>query len=352
MYEWEDVKRVRDEANIIEISKFFQLNVSKKGKTYFVPCPFHADWEGDGGSCALNPEIRAYHCFACGAKGNTIDFVEGVFGLHSATSYSDAVRRTHEICGMTFPLRLAKHSSSTHNLLHEFLEENFGEYDEIENEAYLIRETADLARFPQDAKDKFHKVYTGKVCFPVVCAYSRVCDSFVLIERNSKKYIGLFCAESKHLDFSITTTRGKFSTGLALNGKPSPDEEAYPLFETYLNFENPLDYEIALSNEIPAKFGVWAINTKFPKFKVQNGHIPCMIQVHFGDSPSSIQRFQESITPYWLAMQAHFAEVESLCQLDDPVASLASLFKGNAEEYLPKQFELQPKQKKQIYTML
>ncbi|MDA9818140.1 DNA primase, partial [Flavobacteriaceae bacterium] len=49
-----------------------RVNLSKKGKEFQAPCPFHSEKTP---SFTVSPEKGFYHCFGCGAHGNAIGFV-------------------------------------------------------------------------------------------------------------------------------------------------------------------------------------------------------------------------------------------------------------------------------------
>ena len=71
--------------NIVDvISDFYELR--KVGKEYQCLCPFHDDRHL--GSFSINPVKNIYHCFACGAHGNSIEFLM----RHESLSYPDALR--------------------------------------------------------------------------------------------------------------------------------------------------------------------------------------------------------------------------------------------------------------------
>lgn len=68
----DDVKRVKAEAHICDIARAGGKRVTKKGQFHFIVCPFHADSEGDGGSCSLTPSRNIFHCFACLPAGEAV----------------------------------------------------------------------------------------------------------------------------------------------------------------------------------------------------------------------------------------------------------------------------------------
>ncbi len=57
--------------DIVEVISSF-LNVERKGSNYIASCPFHDEKTP---SFIISPSKQIYHCFGCGAKGDSIQFV-------------------------------------------------------------------------------------------------------------------------------------------------------------------------------------------------------------------------------------------------------------------------------------
>lgn len=78
MATWIDFKAVKDAARFEPVLERYGLELTKKGSELTGLCPFHEDSKP---SFSVNTEKRLFHCFACKAKGNILDFVakkEGV----------------------------------------------------------------------------------------------------------------------------------------------------------------------------------------------------------------------------------------------------------------------------------
>lgn len=68
------------------VSKYVkQMKITKKNQ-YVCLCPFHDD---KNPSFGVNDEKGLYHCFSCGAKGNTIGFVMAI----EQVPYKEAVTK-------------------------------------------------------------------------------------------------------------------------------------------------------------------------------------------------------------------------------------------------------------------
>lgn len=79
------IERVKDAANIVAvISEYIPLK--KQGVYYVGVCPFHDDHHP---SMKVAPNRGTYHCYACGAHGDAIKFVQEM----DKVSFPEAVRR-------------------------------------------------------------------------------------------------------------------------------------------------------------------------------------------------------------------------------------------------------------------
>ena len=79
------VERIMTAQNIVDvIGDFYHL--SRKGKEYQCLCPFHDDRHI--GSFSVSPVKNIFHCFSCGAHGNSVEFLM----RHERLSYPDALR--------------------------------------------------------------------------------------------------------------------------------------------------------------------------------------------------------------------------------------------------------------------
>ena len=68
----QEINHIKSSVDIVDvISKYVSL--SPKGKNYFGTCPFHDD---KSPSMSVSKEKQIYTCFACGATGNVIKFIQ------------------------------------------------------------------------------------------------------------------------------------------------------------------------------------------------------------------------------------------------------------------------------------
>ncbi len=99
----EEVAEVRRRADIADIIGRY-LTVQKRGREYRAICPFHDDHDP---SLHINPDMRIYKCFVCGAGGNVFTFVQN----YENVSFPEAVEKVADLIG--YPLTVkADHTAA------------------------------------------------------------------------------------------------------------------------------------------------------------------------------------------------------------------------------------------------
>ena len=66
------IQRIKDANNIVDVVGE-RLTLHKAGVNYIATCPFHSD---KSPSLTISPTKQIYKCFACGAGGDVIKFVQ------------------------------------------------------------------------------------------------------------------------------------------------------------------------------------------------------------------------------------------------------------------------------------
>ena len=99
MYSSDLIESVLRSADIVAVVSSY-INVEKHGRSHLAVCPFHDD---SNPSLNISQEKQIFKCFACGAGGNAITFVQ----RFERISYPEAVRKVAEIAGFSDP-RLAE----------------------------------------------------------------------------------------------------------------------------------------------------------------------------------------------------------------------------------------------------
>ncbi len=82
-------------ADIVSVISSY-IPVIQKGRSYLAVCPFHDD---KNPSLNISREKRIYKCFACGAGGNAITFIE----KYEKISFDEAVRKLAATIGFNDP---------------------------------------------------------------------------------------------------------------------------------------------------------------------------------------------------------------------------------------------------------
>ena len=88
----EDVERVRDHADIVQIIGE-HVNLRRVGSDWRGPCPFH---QGTHRNFSVSPKKRMYYCFVCHEGGDVFNFLQKRLGL----DWPSAVRSVAEKSGI------------------------------------------------------------------------------------------------------------------------------------------------------------------------------------------------------------------------------------------------------------
>ena len=76
------IEQIRSIADIQDIvGRYVQLK--KRGKNWFAPCPFHNEKTG---SFSVSPERQMFKCFGCGVGGSVINFIQKIENLEFVDS--------------------------------------------------------------------------------------------------------------------------------------------------------------------------------------------------------------------------------------------------------------------------
>lgn len=62
-----EISEIKQRLSILTVLSHYNL---KPDRSNHIKCPFHED---DKPSCRIYPETNTFHCFGCGAKGDTIN---------------------------------------------------------------------------------------------------------------------------------------------------------------------------------------------------------------------------------------------------------------------------------------
>lgn len=88
----QEINDVRAHADIVDtISRYVPL--TRKGKNYWCPCPFHDDHNP---SLAVTPDKQIFKCFVCGTGGNVFTFVQ----KYEQIPFVEAVYKVAEYAGI------------------------------------------------------------------------------------------------------------------------------------------------------------------------------------------------------------------------------------------------------------
>ena len=86
------INKVNNEADIVKIISSY-ISLTKKGKSYWGVCPFHDDTKP---SLSVLPEKHVYTCWACGATGGVVNFVQ----RFEKIPFPEAVKKVADLSGI------------------------------------------------------------------------------------------------------------------------------------------------------------------------------------------------------------------------------------------------------------
>lgn len=76
-----DVERLRRDVSLSDIAAGFGLKLERDGREFVACCPFHSEDTPSFTIFTGKDHVERFHCFGCGAKGDVMDFVQGVKGV-------------------------------------------------------------------------------------------------------------------------------------------------------------------------------------------------------------------------------------------------------------------------------
>lgn len=77
-----DVERLRRDFPLSNIAGSFGVKLSKDGNEWVACCPFHTEDTPSFTIFTGKDGVQRFHCFGCGERGDVLDFVCGIKGVH------------------------------------------------------------------------------------------------------------------------------------------------------------------------------------------------------------------------------------------------------------------------------
>ncbi len=108
------IDQVRDSADILDVVNQY-VDLKRRGRNYFGLCPFHQEKTP---SFSVAPDKGIYHCFGCGAGGNSINFIME----HEKLSFVESVKSLGEKYGVQVNFEEGAGSSEFFSGLYEIHE--------------------------------------------------------------------------------------------------------------------------------------------------------------------------------------------------------------------------------------
>lgn len=101
------IEQIRSQSDIVDvISDYMQL--TKRGRNWFGLCPFHGEQTP---SFSVSQDKQIFHCFGCGAGGNSITFVMDI----EHVSFPDALVKLGQRAGIPLEMEVLSENRETSN---------------------------------------------------------------------------------------------------------------------------------------------------------------------------------------------------------------------------------------------
>lgn len=123
------------------------VGLKQRGRHFWACCPFHNERTA---SFKVDPERQSFYCFSCGAKGDSIGFVQRLKGL----SFKDACNYLGISTGKPSPeaLRAIKQQREKAELIREFRAWCNDYHSDLCDLYRGLQDAKDLVKTPEDAE--------------------------------------------------------------------------------------------------------------------------------------------------------------------------------------------------------
>ena len=86
------INEIKSRLSIVDVVSMY-IPVQKRGRDYWVVCPFHAD---KNPSMKLDVQTGSYYCFGCKASGSIFTFVMNMENI----PFAEAVQKLASVAGV------------------------------------------------------------------------------------------------------------------------------------------------------------------------------------------------------------------------------------------------------------
>lgn len=76
-----EIERIRKDVSLAGQAEKFGVKLERDGHEFVACCPFHAEDTASFTIFTGDDHVERFHCFGCGAKGDVLDFVQGIKGV-------------------------------------------------------------------------------------------------------------------------------------------------------------------------------------------------------------------------------------------------------------------------------
>ena len=126
----EQIERIKNSVDIVQVISQY-VSLQKVGSNYRGLCPFHSEKTP---SFHVNPTLKLYHCFGCGASGDVIKFIQEIEHI----SFQEALQKLGRQAGIEVKF------SSSQSGKDEYVEYLFRVHTEYRN---CLRKNSEVVQY-------------------------------------------------------------------------------------------------------------------------------------------------------------------------------------------------------------
>lgn len=145
----QSIEALKNQLDIIEVVSHY-IELKKTGATFKACCPFHQEKTP---SFVVNQAKGFYHCFGCGASGDSITFVME----YEKLNYKEAIEKLAQLCNFTLVYEKENSPRDDSSKIMEFMREYYQNSLTKEVEAYIHSRGITLP-----TQQKFELGYAGQ----------------------------------------------------------------------------------------------------------------------------------------------------------------------------------------------
>ncbi len=190
-YPREFLDELKTKVDILDLAKLYGIHVIKSGGIYQAKCIHPGD---DTPSLTFYPKTNSFHCFGCGASGDTINFVAFIHDIE----FDEAVQKLADHAGISLSMFSSGQSKVFSRQYDSMISYNRTYWKELQDNKEAIDYL--LSRFITEkdigdwriglVPERYNKPYTGRIAFAIMDEQGRTAGfGYRSVDGSKPKYI-------------------------------------------------------------------------------------------------------------------------------------------------------------------